>query len=332
MNSDDLIHTIAHKADFSSIQSELDALLQYISSQSLELLDKYKHDNINSYYNKSAINLIHYLALRRIDLRQLQDKLADSGLSSLGRCEAHVIDSICKLLNILSTITGNKNTFDLTFQTSSLYPSYSEGRGLLVQHTDLLFGHKQDAYRSRIMVTLPTEAVEDPSFIQQLIKNGMDSARINCAHDDRQTWLKMIKTIQSTILETRQACKIVMDLAGPKLRTGVMPTQDSILHIKVKKNRYGERLSPTRLLLIPDIQHDTKKNTTTLPYTYQLPVNREILALLRAGDRLRFTDTRGKLRFIDIVEQLNDGQWLAECAKGTFISADTVFFLLQCDS
>lgn len=42
-------------------------------------------------YEKSAENLIHYLALRRHDLRTLQSELAELGLSSLGRSESHVM-------------------------------------------------------------------------------------------------------------------------------------------------------------------------------------------------------------------------------------------------
>ena len=38
----------------------------------------------------SARNLIHYLALRRHDIRRLQESLTSLGLSSLGRSEAHI--------------------------------------------------------------------------------------------------------------------------------------------------------------------------------------------------------------------------------------------------
>ena len=45
-------------------------------------------------FQASASNLIHYLALRRHDLRALQPRLAALGLSSLGRSEAHVLASV----------------------------------------------------------------------------------------------------------------------------------------------------------------------------------------------------------------------------------------------
>ena len=53
---------------------------------------------IHPAYRKSAINLIHYLALRHQDIRTLQDELAALGLSSLGRTEAHVMSTLNSVL------------------------------------------------------------------------------------------------------------------------------------------------------------------------------------------------------------------------------------------
>ena len=41
-------------------------------------------------YRASARNIVHYWAIRQIDLRELQARLAAFGLSSLGRSEPHV--------------------------------------------------------------------------------------------------------------------------------------------------------------------------------------------------------------------------------------------------
>jgi len=46
----------------------------------------------------SALNLAQYLALRRRDLRPLQQQLAALGLSSLGRVETHVEPSLGAVL------------------------------------------------------------------------------------------------------------------------------------------------------------------------------------------------------------------------------------------
>lgn len=48
-----------------------------------------RSSTIHPAYRKSAINVIHYLALRHQDIPTLRDELAALDLSSLGRTEAH---------------------------------------------------------------------------------------------------------------------------------------------------------------------------------------------------------------------------------------------------
>ena len=51
----------------------------------------------------SARNLLHYLALRQEDLRELQHELTLRGLTSLGRCDSHVMDALESLLGVVET-------------------------------------------------------------------------------------------------------------------------------------------------------------------------------------------------------------------------------------
>jgi hypothetical protein len=57
-------------------------------------------------YRRSVANLIHYLALRRRDIRLLQEELAALGLSSLGRAESHTLWTLDAVLNILRHLSG----------------------------------------------------------------------------------------------------------------------------------------------------------------------------------------------------------------------------------
>jgi pyruvate kinase len=70
------------------------------------------------------------------------------------------------------------------------------------------------------MVTLPTEAATDLSLIVQLITEGMTVARINMNHDDISVWSKMIENVKIGSTALNKPCRIYMDLAGPKIRTG----------------------------------------------------------------------------------------------------------------
>jgi pyruvate kinase len=54
----------------------------------------------------SALNLVHYLALRQVDIRELQPQLASLGLSRLGRSEAHTVSSLNAVLTALYALGG----------------------------------------------------------------------------------------------------------------------------------------------------------------------------------------------------------------------------------
>jgi hypothetical protein len=66
------------RADMLRLESEAEAWLR----------------GLHTTYRDSAGNLLHYLALRRRDLRQAQYELAALGLSSLGRSESHVMQNL----------------------------------------------------------------------------------------------------------------------------------------------------------------------------------------------------------------------------------------------
>lgn len=57
----------------------------------------------------SLRNLVHYLALRAEDIRDLQLELGNLGLSSLGRAEGHVLASIEAVLARVREAESRKN-------------------------------------------------------------------------------------------------------------------------------------------------------------------------------------------------------------------------------
>lgn len=134
---------------------------------------------INPAYRKSAINLIHYLALRQRDIRTLQDELAALGLSSLGTTEAHVMSTLNAVLVALHRLAAQK----IEALAPSEYPGFREGRSLLASHTEALLGPAPEHRSVRIMVTMSAEAADNYSLVRDLVSHGMNCMRINCAHD-----------------------------------------------------------------------------------------------------------------------------------------------------
>jgi len=184
--------------------------------------------------------------MRQFDLRHLQDRLAQAGLSSLGRTEASVLSTLDSLIDVLKRATDKHYLPDK--KKFSEY-GFNRGQQLLDQHTIELFGPFHEHGRAHVMVTLPTEAAGDYTLVSSLLEKGMTCARINCAHDDPVIWQGTIRNIRRAETEMGRPCRILMDLAGHKIRTGPIALGPSIYHIRVQKDRSGEVVAPGYLIL-----------------------------------------------------------------------------------
>src|SRR5215471_15479795 len=157
-----------------------------------------------------ARNLLHYVALRRHDIRDLQRRLSAMGLSSLGRTESHVLPTLNAVLDLLHHIS---ETTQMAGEDAILH---AEGRRRLEENTETLLGPPPEGRSVRIMVTMPSEAATDYELVRDLAASGMNCMRINCAHDGPEAWLGMIQNLRRAEAELGKVCNVEMDLAGPK--------------------------------------------------------------------------------------------------------------------
>src|SRR5690606_35987438 len=163
-------------------------------------------------HRASGRNLLHYLAFRRHDLRPPQEALSRLGLSSLGRAEAHVLASVDAVLGGLHRIAGRPVPPEAP--TAS---DFEEGPRRLRANAEALFGPPRPERGTRIMVTLPGDAAADCTLVYDLLRAGTDCVRVNCAHDDPAAWGRMIGHLRRAEEATGRPCRLLMDLAGPKL-------------------------------------------------------------------------------------------------------------------
>ncbi len=161
------------------------------------------------------LNLAHYLSLRRHDLRPLQRRLTSLGLSSLGRLEGRVRPSLDATVVALAALC--RSPVDVRPPSSE---EFFAGERRLAAESDLLFGPRRARRRTRIMVTLPTEAGLDRDLAEQVVAAGADVVRINCAHDDPDLWRAMVGNLRAAADVRGHRLSVLMDIAGPKLRTG----------------------------------------------------------------------------------------------------------------
>jgi pyruvate kinase len=262
-------------------------------------------------HRASATNLIHYMALRRHDIRQLQAQLAALGLSSLGRTEPHVIGALHAVMNALHRLAGSDEA-DAALPDGA--PEMGEGAALLPRNADALLGPSPTGRSVRIMVTMPPEAATDYDLVRDLVRHGMDCMRINCAHDGPEAWSGMIRNLRRAEKETGRACKVAMDLAGPKLRTGPVEPGPAVLKYRPKRDDFGRVVSPARIWLTPGSQPEHAPAHTAA----SIPLPAKWLAQLKLGDRVRFTDARGASRSL-LISGIDGNSCWAESNRTAYV-------------
>ena len=278
---------------------------------SLEATSLADSAGVHPEHRASATNLIHYMALRRHDIRQLQAQLAALGLSSLGRTEPHVIGALQAVMNALHRLAGSDEP-DAPLPDGA--PKMGEGAALLPRNAEALLGPSPVGRNVRIMVTMPPEAATDYDLVRDLLRHGMDCMRINCAHDGPDAWSGMIRNLRRAEKETGRACKVAMDLAGPKLRTGPLEPGPAVLKYRPKRDDFGRVVSPARIWLTPGSQPELAPAHADA----SIPLPAKWLAQLKLGDRVRFTDARGASRSLLISGIDGNSRW-AESSRTAYV-------------
>jgi len=271
-------------------------------------------NHLQSAHHESARNLLHYMALRRHDLSQLQTQLTSYGLSSLGRSESQVAINLDAVLTALSCI-ARVPFDDLKYDFSQ----FGCGKRLLEKNTTALLGPSPSDRTVRIMVTMPSEAATDYALVRDLLSNGMNCMRINGAHDDENAWIHMVETVRRAQRELGQCCKVLMDLPGPKLRTGPTESMPGVIKVRPKRDRFGNAVEPAKVWLTPA----ESPEPATIDAHAVLKVSRDWLANIEAGQRIRFVDARGKTRALKVTAR-NNGSRLAETDRTFYLTSETL--------
>lgn len=184
------------------------------------------------------------------------------------------------------------------------------------RHKTAILGERPQGRDVSIMVTMPSEAADNKSLVSEMLDAGMNIARINCARDDEQAWEAMIRNIRQASQISAMPCKIVMDLAGPKIRTGELRPGPRVTRIRPRRDPMGRIITPRRIRLIPD---DVVWQGTKVAI---VPVPRDCIEYAHPGDEIRFKDTRGKKRRLSVVDK-DDKGLVVELYKGAYIATGT---------
>ncbi|XP_010503565.1 PREDICTED: plastidial pyruvate kinase 4, chloroplastic [Camelina sativa] len=316
INGDNNVASVIDKLN--ALQSHLLAAEKWNASQ-LHLCDRK--------YLESATNLVHYMALRSLDIEQLNSHLASLGLSSLDNNDLDVLASLNASINLLMNSSYNDHkavteSWNNTYPKSKSTKKNDKGRGVS-SYKESLLGKVREGRSTHIMVTVGEEATLSETFITDIVKAGTSIIRINCAHGDLSIWGEIIERVRRASQMLEMPCRVHMDLAGPKLRTGTLKPGPCVMKVSPKKDAYGNTVSPALVWL---------SLTGTEPPAHVSPdatisvQDQDFLAGLQIGDSVRLRDARGRKRRLRISKEFHvfsSTGFVAECFDTAYIESGT---------
>jgi pyruvate kinase len=266
----------------------------------------------------SAINLVHYLTLRRNDLRRLQMELTELGISSLGHSEGRTLYNLVQVRARIRDmlVASGASVPDAAVPTELVTPTRCEE--LLHRNTRALFGPRPSSRHVYVMVTLPDASEVTPRWARDVLQAGASCFRVNTAHEDAVAWLRAVLVIREQAKALGREVRILVDLEGPKLRTLPLGPGVAVLKLRPPKNDLGVIAGALAIGLA------LEGGPTTIALT------REQLELIRVGDELRFRDARDKKRRL-VVTHIADAHVETLLDATTYITDETQLVLWRRD-
>jgi pyruvate kinase len=295
--------------------SELDGLLADLDTAEVEHAEVI--DAVADVHRRGAVNLVHYSELRRHDRRELQNDLMDLGVTSLATSEADVRAKVIAARNVLCALRGDAGPWPL----HAINEALDEGDRILTDNADAIFGTMRAGRSTRIMVTLPSSAADDPGLVVALAGAGMDVARVNCAHDDTAAWARMAGNVRAASATSGRDAGVSMDLPGPKLRTGPIVNGPAVGRARVTRLESGQVVAPARVWFTSS-QNPSAPPAIPSPGgrpTLPVQVDAGWLASRLPGDVVTLRDARGRRRSFTVIGNGPPGA-LGEGAKNAYVS------------
>jgi pyruvate kinase len=129
----------------------------------------------------------------------------------------------------------------------------------------------------------------------------------------------MVANLRRAEGELGKRCRVLMDLAGPDLRTGPLRPGPQVMKLRPRRDAFGKRVGPARVWLTGIEQPAPAPGEASAT----LPVPDAWLARLDLGAQVAFKDARGRRRELEITGTGETGRW-AECSRSAYVTAGTV--------
>jgi len=124
----------------------------------------------------------------------------------------------------------------------------------------------------------------------------------------------MIQNLHRAKNELHKNCKVFMDLAGPKIRTGQLAEGPRVRKFRPRRNEIGEVIRHSSIELVAELDPGV---------TNEIQVDLNWLNSLSEGDSIDFKDARRKKRKLFVKKVLKD-RVIATCRKTCYIETGAV--------
>ena len=173
----------------------------------------------------------------------MQGQLAMLGLSSLGRAESHVLATVDAVLAVLHHLVQRPGS-----TSPRRCPGWiSRLASACWTNTRTHCSVRAPGRSVRIMVTMPGEAAADYTLVHPAgTGHGLHAHQLRPRR--RRRVVANDRAPEAGRAGRWGSCRVVMDLAGPKLRTGPMEPGPAVVR-SARARRYGRVIRPARVWL-----------------------------------------------------------------------------------
>jgi len=232
----------ANSPDIQRLRAEIAELKANALAQEVSLAAEL--ERLHPENRAAGRNLLHYVALRQHDLRDLQRELTAHGLSSLGRSEPYVLATLEAVERALGGLSGEPASSEPFMKAPTRFETADAA---LRERASSLLGPPPSGRSTRIMLTLAADA--EPGSIEALLSEGADVARINCAKGKPKDWQRTVERVRSAERRRGRECRVLCDLSGPNQRTLALdgPSSAKVLGRVSVADRFWLAKTPTAL-------------------------------------------------------------------------------------
>lgn len=197
-----------------NLRAEVQSLIAEVGEEAGQLVEQWFPRIRRADFQPGARRLAIHLALRRRDLRALEQEFARYGLSLPTEGWARAPETLAAISALLARASG--------LSPDEAFPAPGElnaARLRLGAQACSVLGPVLPGRRARLIVTLPASVAGDEAFATKLLRLGVEAIRLDLGRDDEGVWRIQVETFRRVAAALDLPLRVLAELSGPRLAT-----------------------------------------------------------------------------------------------------------------